>query len=125
MLPLRFPWVWLILGWLMVAAVCVGSLLPGSSLPVVRIEDKLLHAGSYFLLMLWFAGVYEKRRHMVLALVLVLLGLSLDVIQGGLSSRSFELLDVLANTIGIAVAWGLSSWLLGGWCLRVERLLLA
>ena len=107
----------------MVAAVCLGSLLPGNSLPSVRVEDKLLHAGAYFLLMIWFCGLYEKRRHVLVAAVLVLLGLSLDLLQGMVSSRSFEIMDVAANAVGILIAWVLAAWLLGGWCQRVERLL--
>lgn len=125
MLPLRFPWLWMALGWLLVVGVCVGSLIPGTSLPRFRIEDKFLHAGSYFLLMIWFAGLYEKRRHIVIACGLVALGLALDVLQSRVSTRSFDLFDVAANTAGIIVGWAISVSLLEGWCRRVERFLFA
>ena len=125
MLPLRFPWLWMALGWLLVAGVCVGSLLPGASMPVIRIEDKLLHAGSYFLLMIWFAGLYERKRHIFIALVLILLGFALDALQGSVTRRSFEMLDVAANAAGIFVGWTLSVSLLEGWCQRIERHLFA
>lgn len=123
MLPLRFPWVWMSLGWALVAGVILGSLLPGRAFATFAFEDKLVHAGSYCLLMIWFAGLYERRRHVVVALGLLLLGALLDMLQGSLSSRSFEWLDVAANGVGIAVGLGLSLSLLGGWCQRVERLL--
>jgi VanZ family protein len=113
------------LGWLLVVGVCAGSLLPGSNMPALHVGDKVLHAGSYFLLMVWFAGLYERRRHVFIALVLVLLGLALDALQGSVSRRSFDLLDVAANAGGIAVGWVVSVSLLEGWCQRIERLLFA
>ncbi len=122
-LPLRFPWVWMSLGWLLLAGVVLGSLLPGSTVSAVALQDKLLHAGSYFVLMIWFAGLYERRRHIVIALGLLGLGAVLDALQGSVSSRSFEWLDVAANGAGVALGLGLSLWLLGGWCQRVERYL--
>jgi VanZ family protein len=125
MLPLRFPWLWMALGWLLVAGVCAGSLLPGSSMPAFRVGDKLVHAGSYFLLMIWFAGLYERRRHVFIALVLVVLGFALDALQGTVSRRTFDLLDVAANAGGIAVGWLVSVSLLEGWCQRIERRLFA
>lgn len=125
MLPLRFPWLWMALGWLLVAGVCVGSLLPGASMPYIHVEDKLLHAGSYFLLMVWFAGLYEKKRHVFIALVLILLGFALDVLQGSVTRRSFDMLDVAANAAGIVAGLVLSVSLLEGWCQRIERHLFA
>ena len=125
MLPLRYPRLWLSFGWLLVLAVIVGSLLPA---PIVReitpaISDKLMHFGAYFVLMVWFAGLYPRGKHVLLAVALVALGTALDILQGTATrTRSFELLDIAADAIGIVVALVLSAWLLEGWCLRVERL---
>jgi VanZ family protein len=124
-LPLRYPRVWLTLGWLLVLGVIVGSLLPG---PIIReitpaISDKLMHFGAYFGLMAWFAGLYPRSRHMLVAVALVALGTVLDILQGTATrTRSFEPLDIAADAVGIVVALVLSAWLLEGWCLRVERL---
>lgn len=123
MLPLRFRWVWMALGWALVAGVVLGSLLPGGALPSFAAEDKLLHAASYCLLMIWFAGLYERRRHVLIALGVLALGVVLDVLQGTVSSRSFEWLDIAANGAGVVLGLVLSLWVLGGWCQRVERLL--
>lgn len=125
MLPLRYPRIWLTLGWLLVLGVIVGSLLPG---PVIReitpaISDKLMHIGAYFALMLWFAGLYPRVRHPRVAAALLALGIALDVLQGvATRTRSFELLDIAADAVGLIAALALSAWLLEGWCLRVERL---
>jgi len=111
----------MLLGWLLVASVVAGSLLPGSSVPHISLSDKLLHAGSYFLLMVWFAGLYPRTRHAVIALVLFGLGAALDILQGGTTTRSFDPRDIAANAGGILVAFVLSFWLLEGWCQRMER----
>jgi VanZ family protein len=124
-LPLRYPRVWLTLGWLLVLGVIVGSLLPG---PIIReiappISDKLEHFSAYFVLMAWFAGLYPRSKHVLVAVALVVLGTALDVLQGTATrTRSFEPLDIAADAIGIVAALLLSAWLLEGWCLRVERL---
>jgi VanZ family protein len=121
-LPLRFPWVWLTGGWLLVLGVVVGSLVPGDMLRAITISDKVMHAGTYFLLMVWFAGLYPRTRHFLIAVTLIGLGIALDVAQGGTATRTFDLLDILADAVGIAIGLTLSVVLLGGWCQRVERL---
>lgn len=123
MLPLRFPWLWWGLGWLLVAGVAVGSLLPGRSVPSVSFGDKVLHAGSYCLLMVWFSGLYRRERHVLIAVLLGVLGLGLDWAQGMTRTRSFEWADVAANAAGILVGLLLARLVVGGWCDRIERLL--
>ena len=105
--------------------VIVGSLLPA---PIIReitppISDKFEHFLAYFVLMAWFAGLYPRGKHVLVAVALVGLGTALDILQGTATrTRSFELLDIAADSVGIVVALVLSAWLLEGWCLRVERL---
>jgi VanZ family protein len=121
MLPLRYRRLWLAAGWILAVGVCVGSLIPGEVLASVPIYDKLLHAGAYFVLMTWFAGVYEARHQVPLALVLMAAGLGLDLLQGLTASRTTSLLDVLANCVGVAVGLVLAWIGLAGWCQHVER----
>jgi VanZ family protein len=125
LLPLRYPKLWVVLGWLLVAAVVVGSLIPGQALHTVSWNDKLMHAGSYFLLMVWFAGLYSRQRHIWIAVGLLALGVALDSLQLTTKTRSFDVRDVAANGFGILAGLMLSVWLLEGWCQRVERLVLA
>ena len=122
MLKLRFPWVWWSLGWVLVAGVVFGSLLPGRMLVNVAPTDKLLHAASYFVLMLWFSGLYPRKRYALIALLLLALGLALDFAQGFSSSRVFDMRDVAANAGGILVGLLLARLVIGGWCQRVEQL---
>jgi VanZ family protein len=124
-LPLRYPSVWLTLGWLLVAGVIVGSLMPGTSLPTFTVSDKVVHAGSYFLLMVWFAGLYRRAFHPLIGVVLLGLGIALDLAQSLTETRSFEPLDLAANFLGILTGLVLSVWWLEGWCERLERRVLA
>lgn len=125
MLPLRFPRLWSCLGWLLVIAVIVGSLMPGQAMQDVRVDDKVMHAGAYFVLMVWFAGFYRHSAYPVIATVLLALGLALDLLQLLTDTRSFDWYDVAMNSTGVILGFVLSTLLLGGWCQRVEQRLLS
>ena len=124
MLPLRYPYVWASVGWVLVIGVIAGSLLPG---PVIQeitpaINDKVEHFTAYFALMVWFAGLYPRSKHPRVAGALLSLGVALDVLQGiATKTRTFDLFDILADAVGIAVALALAFWFLEGWCQRLER----
>jgi len=124
-LPLRFPKLWTAVAWLLTAAVIVGSLVPGPVVAAIPIRDKVMHAGSYFILMVCFAGIYRRGLYPVVAGVLIMLGVSLDLLQLLTDTRSFDLGDVAMNCAGVATGLVLSWWLLGGWCQRVEQRLLS
>ncbi len=124
MLPLRFPWLWRVPGWVLVGGVIFGSVAPGNMLQAVPGPDEFQHAGSYFVLTVWFAGLYARSRLGAIAVMSLTLGLAMEMIQGQLSYRGFDYEDLLANFIGILVACGLSYWFLAGWCQRVEQWLL-
>jgi VanZ family protein len=125
MLPLRFPMLWSALGWALVAAVVIGSLVPGQIVAGVHVNDKVMHASAYGVLMVWFSGFYRHAVYPVIAIVLIALGLTLDLLQLLTPSRTFDLYDVLTNTAGVVVGFVLSTVLLGGWCQRVEQRLLS
>jgi hypothetical protein len=124
-LPLRYPWIWAGLGWALVIGVVVGSLVPGNMLPSVSVSDKFEHAGAYFLLMIWFAGLYRRQVHPMIAVALLILGTALDLLQGTTKTRTFDLHDIAADAGGILAALVISFWLLEGWCQRLERRVVA
>ena len=125
MLPLRFPRLWTATAWLLTAGVIVGSLLPGEVVAAMHVRDKILHAGSYFILMVAFAGLYRRGLYPIVAAVLIALGLSLDLLQRLTETRQFDWNDVAMNCAGVVAGLLLSWWLLGGWCQRVEQRLLS
>lgn len=122
MASLRFPWFWWGCGTLLLVSVCVGSLSPLQQDVFTVVDDKVLHALAYATLMLWFSGLFLRGpRIAAVAVLLFLLGLVLDMLQGMVSTRTFDLWDVAANGSGILAAWVLAQMLLAGWCERVER----
>jgi len=121
MLPLRYPWVWWVLGWLLIAGVVIGSLMPAFEIPHVLIRDKAMHAGAYCLLTIWFAGIYGRHRHWLIGLLLFALGFALDLAQATTTTRSFDLADVAANAGGILLGLALAWFIFEGWCRRVEQ----
>lgn len=125
MLPLRFPRLWSAPGWLLVVGVVVGSLLPGGVVQAVMIGDKIMHAGAYMLLMVWFAGLYRRGLYVVIAVGLSGLGIALDLLQGLTRTRTFDWYDVAANLAGVLVGCALAFALVGGWCQHIERRLLS
>jgi hypothetical protein len=127
LLPLRYPKLWSVLGWLLVAGVIVGSLLPGRALDTLSISlnDKVLHTSTYCVLTLWFTGLYRRSLYLVIGGVLLGLGVSLDLLQGLTRTRSLDWRDMIANATGIAAGLVLAFTVVGGWCQRVERRLLS
>jgi hypothetical protein len=71
---------------------------------------------------MWFGGLYPRVKHLSVGAALLFLGISLDVLQGvATTTRTFDLLDIAADAVGILVALALSFSLLEGWCQRLER----
>jgi hypothetical protein len=126
-LPLRFPRLWTAVAWLLTAGVVVGSLLPNDVVTTLSLStsDVVLHAGSYFILMVSFAGLYRRGLYPIVAAVLLALGVTLDLLQLLTATRHFDWKDIAMNSVGVVAGLVLSWALLGGWCQRVEQRLLS
>jgi|TARA_B110000459_G_C16271688_1_gene342364 VanZ family protein len=74
----------------------------------ILIQDKLLHVLAFFVIsFLAYASDFKIKR-IILFVVLILYGLLIEVIQNSLEYRTFELYDLLSDTIGIIfgyIAW--------------------
>ena len=117
---LRHPRLWQVIGWLLVLGAVYLSLSPGSTVPGL-INDKVAHATTYAVLMLWFAGLYPRPRYVWIALCLFLMGVFIEFAQGAMAlGRQRDYLDVLANSAGIALGLTLALGWLGDWVQRVE-----
>ena len=123
MIPLRHPMLWMLAGWALLLLVATGSVIPGVVVIEFAAADKVVHMLSYFVLMVWFSGMYARRRQVVIALTLILFGIVLEFVQAPLPYRLFDPLDLVANATGILLGLGLSFLVLAGWCQRVERVL--
>ncbi|MEZ5493097.1 MAG: VanZ family protein [Pseudomonadales bacterium] len=92
--------------WATWSAATAVMLLPTSSLPTVNIWDKAEHAGTFATLMTLAWLAYQHRfSHHILVLSLVLYGVTTECIQHFIPSRSFSVLDMVADTVGVLFAW--------------------
>jgi len=95
------------MGWAWVVVVIFISLTPNPPEPVrFWNADKLEHALAYGLLMLWFAQIFLRHTSRSLtAGLLILLGVSLEILQSFTGYRFFEVADMIANTTGVLLGW--------------------
>ncbi len=115
--------VWLALGWGWVALVSYLSLMPHPPQPLTfNGVDKLEHALAYAWLMLWFCQVIVLHwPRMYLMSALVAMGVGIEVLQGMGGYRYFEYADMLANSTGVLIGWGLAHTGMGRVLLSLEQ----
>ena len=122
MLPLARPAIWIMGALLLASAIVAGSLLPGPVVESVATWDKLQHTAAYLVLALWIAGMVDRRRYLWAAASAFLLGAAVEVAQALLTdTRQGDVLDLVANATGAALALAAAHLGLGGWAQRVER----
>jgi VanZ family protein len=95
----------LALGWAWVAAILYLSLTPAP--PRIDLEggDKLGHLFSYAALAYWFGQFYFGRTRLFYAVGFVAMGIAIEFAQRATGYRSFEIADMVANTLGVAAGW--------------------
>jgi VanZ family protein len=102
----------------MIAVVIVFSLLPGSAMPHVPMNDTQEHFTAYFgLALIPVAALKRGRWGLVAVAAMACLGLALEILQLRVPGRAFELSDILANCAGVAVG-ALAGWPLRRWVIR-------
>lgn len=99
---------WMAAFWLAWCAASTVMLLPAQHLPQVNIWDKAEHAGTFLALMALAWLAYRKNlAAWQLAVSLIGYGIAIECIQFFIPSRSFSMLDVCANTVGVLPVWWL------------------
>ena len=69
-------------------------------------SDKVGHFLAYGSLMLWFCFLYAAlSARIAYAAGFIAMGIGLEFIQGALGYRTFEVFDMVANTIGVLLGW--------------------
>ncbi len=112
----------LLIGYALVAAliyICLTPNPPDTS--AVNFGDKIAHFAGYALLFLWFAQIYQRSAQLKLALLLVLLGVSIEIAQGFTGYRAFEYADMLANSVGVAIGWVVAATPAASLLLMIEK----
>lgn len=111
---LRFAPLWLCVGLGLILCISFMSVVSvPAEVKKFLMHDKLLHVAAYGLLMGWFAQIFRRNgTRLLLAIGFVLMGIGIEYIQGQVPSRQFEVLDMIANTSGIVLAWALAyTWM--------------
>ena len=76
--------------------------------PQIAVEqgDKLGHFAAYGLLMAIFCLAYvSPRTRSLYAAGFILMGIALEFLQGMTGYRTFDVMDMLANAIGVGIGW--------------------
>lgn len=128
MLPLRHARAWWVLSAVLMIFVVVAAVTPAfwffdskaKAISWLQNVDKVLHATTFTVLALWFAGLYAKRSYWLIAAGLLMFGGLLEALQYQIGYRTADWADIAANTVGIIIGLTVSVAGLGGWGLRLE-----
>ena len=106
---------WLAIGYAYLLFIIVISLIaePDKALGLdgffKLLSDKAAHFIAYGLLMGWFIQIYHtKKAHFIMAILFILMGVMLEYLQGMGQARMFEVADMLANGVGVVLAWSVA-----------------
>lgn len=121
---LRFKRLWLAFGLFLIGGVTFASVVSvPAQVSSLLINDKLAHVVVYAGLMGWFAQIF---RHDLTRLIFVFLlsgmGIGIEFLQAATPTRHFEVLDMIANTSGVVLAWALAYTWVGTILWRIESL---
>ncbi|MDH3647954.1 MAG: VanZ family protein [Gammaproteobacteria bacterium] len=94
----------------------MSSYIPGLGLGL----DWIAHFLQFAVLMIWFGGILSAPRHPYVAAALILLGALIEIVQATNIFRHFDLLDIVANTLGVIAGLMLVRTWLRDWCYRME-----
>ena len=125
MIELRYAWRWQVAGFLLLILVMIAAMVP--KLPFddlamhFKITDKVMHIVAFTFLAVWFSGQYEKRSYWRIAMGLIAFGVLIELIQGTVSYRRSEWLDLVGNASGIVIGLIIAFIGIGGWSRRVEE----
>lgn len=103
--PFRRPWLWAGLWVLAISGVVIGSLMPASGLPDLKVSDKLEHFVAYAVLSAGAVQLFASRLSWgFVCVLLVLMGIGLESLQAHMAlGRMLDRADALANTIGVLI----------------------
>lgn len=106
---MRLRPLWVGGGWLYAAAIVFLSLTPRPPQLDVAYGDKLGHLFAFGLLMFWFCFLYRHRdTRFAYGIGWIAMGIALEFAQRATGYRSFEVADMIANSLGVLLGWGIS-----------------
>jgi VanZ family protein len=121
---LRYPRLWVFGGLCLTLVVAILCLMPTGDGPGVGQLDKVAHLLAFLMLALWFGGIVTRPRHPWIALTLFIFGGLIELAQAWMAwGRQAELLDLGADTFGIAAGLLLALTPAGRWASWLESML--
>ncbi len=121
---LRLAPLWWSIGWAMVIYITISCLEPPRYVPNLHLWDKAEHALAFFGLSVWFGGLVRRSRYAIIAVLLLVFGGAIEIAQGAMRlGRDEDIMDWLADAVGIAVALTVLYLGLGAWTRWVEGLI--
>jgi VanZ family protein len=120
-ISLQLQLIWRGLAVAFLGVVVFMSLMPSPPQPMGLLGwDKFQHTAAYGFLAWWFLQAWEGRRALGWCVFLVIVGCLVEVLQGLTPLRQPSLLDVLANSTGVALGALLFRGPLGGTLVALE-----
>ncbi|UMB52661.1 VanZ family protein [Lutibacter sp. A64] len=95
----------IIIGW--GSLITIGDTVPSN----IKVSDKLIHSSAYFLLTLcWLIALNKNYKYLNINTYIIFLiffyGIIIEVLQKTVTAnRQFEIKDILANLLGIAIGF--------------------
>ncbi len=107
---LRFSQLWLMLGLCLLAGVTYASVTDVPAVVKTAVfNDKLTHVVVYAGLMGWFTQIFRHDlTRLMFVFLLVGFGIGIEFLQALTPTRQFEVLDMIANSCGVILAWALA-----------------
>lgn len=128
MLPLRYARRWQLAGIIVLLLVLAAALMPAlwfmhdAPNPALFSLDKWLHGITFVFLTVWFSGQYHRQAYWRLAAGMLAFGLLIEICQRlATTGRQAETMDLVADSIGVAIGLLVARAGVGGWSLRVEE----
>jgi hypothetical protein len=113
---------WLVVGIAIIALLWYLSLMPAPPNIDVPDGDKYGHLLAYGGTMWWWAQLWRTwRKRFRLAASLALMGVVIEFVQGATGWRTFDVMDMLANSVGVLAGWGVAMTPLGKLLTVVEK----
>ncbi len=121
---LRLARLWWLVGWAMVIYITVSCLEPARYVPNLHLWDKAEHALAFCGMSVWFGGLARRSRYPIIAALMLVFGGAIEIAQGAMKlGRDQDIMDWVADAVGIAVAMGALYLGLGGWARWIEGLI--
>ncbi|MCW9014113.1 MAG: VanZ family protein [Gammaproteobacteria bacterium] len=120
---LKFKILWLIIGYGLIAFVIHASLTTSPIQVDVNYFDKYAHTAGYFVLMGWFVQIYHSRRAVLFwGVFFIAMGIGMEFLQELGGVRQYDIYDMLANGLGVVIAWLMSMTIFSKILLHFENL---